>query len=131
MLPECSAGFFGVNCLQTCGKNSYGILCLNSCNCNERQFCHRKCGCLNILEYSNLSMTNDSSLSENLTSSYIVESCPTSTDAVVTSKSFTYWFFSTSVGFHLLFYNFFFLLQLITMSHEQLEVCTCHINLSY
>lgn len=93
MLLECSTGFFGVNCLHTCGKNFYGILCRNTCNCTETQFCHRECGCLDRLEYSKISITNEKSLSENLTSSYIAESCPTSTDAVVTSKSFTYCFF--------------------------------------
>lgn len=86
MLPECSAGFFGANCLQTCEKNSYGIQCRNTCNCDETEFCHRECGCLKRLEYGNLRMTSDSSLSENLTSSYIAESCPTLTSAVVTSK---------------------------------------------
>lgn len=137
MLPECSAGFFGTNCLQTCEKNSYGIQCRNTCNCDETEFCHRECGCLKRLEYGNLRMTSDSSLSENLTSSYIAESCPTLTSAVVTSKSFTYCLIFSRL--HLLFLNFIFLKQLIKMSHEQLvtmshnqmKVCTCHINLSY
>lgn len=110
-MPVCSPGFIGVNCLQTCGNNSYGIQCQNTCNCDETEFCHRKCGCLKRLEYSNSSMKNDSSFSENVTLSYIVESCQTSTDAVPTSKSFTYCFiFFTSVGLHLLFFKLHFLI---------------------
>lgn len=106
-MPVCSPGFIGVNCLQTCGNNSYGIQCQKTCNCDETEFCHRKCGCLKRLEYSNSSMKNDSSFSENVTLSYIVESCQTSTDAVPASKSFTYWFiFSRPLAYICYFLNF-------------------------
>lgn len=131
-MPVCSPGFIGLNCLQTCGNNSYGIKCHKTCNCGETGFCHRKCGCLKRLEYSNSSMKNDSSFSENVTLSYIAESCQTSTDAVPTSKSFTYCliFFHvrwlTSVIFKLHFNK-----QLEAMSRLLTKLCARHINLSY
>lgn len=131
-MPVCSPGFIGLNCLQTCGNNSYGIKCHKTCNCGETEFCHRKCGCLKRLEYSNSSMKSDSSFSENVTLSYIAESCQTSTDAVPTSKSFTYCliFFHvrwlTSVIFKLHFNK-----QMEAMSRLLTKLCARHINLSY
>lgn len=81
ILSECRPGFFGLYCLQTCAENFYGILCESKCNCTETQICHRECGCLPVS-----SLTNDSLTTENETSSYFTESCPTSTTVVPTGQ---------------------------------------------
>lgn len=91
ILSECRPGFFGTNCLQTCAENFYGILCESKCDCNETQICHHECGCLPVS-----SLTNDSLTTENKTSSYFAESCPTST----TGQCINYWkkkLFCTSI----------------------------------
>lgn len=74
-----------MNCLGTCKENYYGQLCENKCECNDTEICHRECGCLQKLYFSNSNMTNDSFL--------WAESCPTSTNAVLTSKTITWYFF--------------------------------------
>lgn len=85
MLSECRPGFFGLNCLETCAENFYGILCESKCDCNETQICHHECGCLPVS-----SLTNDSLTTENETSSYFTESCPTSTTVVLTGQCINY-----------------------------------------
>lgn len=85
ILSECRPGFFGLNCLETCAENFYGILCESKCDCNETQICHHKCGCLPVS-----SLTNDSLTTENMTSSYFAESCPTSTTVVLTGQCINY-----------------------------------------
>lgn len=77
ILSECKPGFLGQDCLQTCGENYYGNLCKNKCDCNETQICHHVCGCLRIS-----SMTNDSSIAKNVTSSYFSEACSISTKGI-------------------------------------------------
>lgn len=86
IIPECRPGFYGLNCLQTCGENFYGNLCENKCDCNETQICHHACGCLQKVDASK----NDSSMSENLKVSYYAASCPTSFDAIVKSQGTIY-----------------------------------------
>lgn len=54
-------------------------------DCNETQICHHACGCLRIS-----SMTNDSSTADNVTSSYIAETCSISMNAVLTSQGINY-----------------------------------------
>lgn len=85
ILSECRPGFFGTNCLQTCEENFYGILCERNCDCNKTQICHHECGCLPVS-----SLTNGSLTTENETSSYFAESCPTSTTVVLTGQCINY-----------------------------------------
>lgn len=76
-----------MNCLGTCGENNYGRLCENKCECNDTEICHREYGCLQKLYFSDSNVTNDSSLWAKVTLSYFAESCPTSTNALLTSKT--------------------------------------------
>lgn len=102
ILSECRPGFFGMNCLQTCAENYFGNLCENKCDCNETQICHDVCGCIR-----NSSMTDDSSTSENVTSSYFAEACSTSSHMTLTSQSINYcliFSFLTSIDLHVLFF---------------------------
>lgn len=41
---ECDAGFYGINCSETCRYPNYGHECQNQCNCSQRA-CNHKIGC--------------------------------------------------------------------------------------
>lgn len=96
-------------------------------DCNETQICHHACGCLRIS-----SMTNDSSTADNVTSSYIAETCSISMNAVLTSQGINYcsiFSFLNLIDLQRYFCHLvisFFFQQLLTehsMLHNKKKVC--------
>lgn len=73
-------------------------------------------------------MTNDSSLWAKVTSSYFAESCPTSTNAVFTSKTITWYFF---LIFHFNWTPFVILFSLFTATGNSVTQSTQGLCLSY
>lgn len=74
-------------------------------------------------------MTNDSSLWAKVTSSYFAESCPTSTNAVFTSKTITWFFFF--LIFHFNWTPFVILFSLFTATGNSVTQSTQGLCLSY
>ncbi|XP_065936262.1 multiple epidermal growth factor-like domains protein 10 isoform X2 [Magallana gigas] len=74
---ECSPGFLGLNCSSSCPKNSYGKKCEFDCHCDkETHYCHHICGCLpKLIIVSNATVTNDSTSSVRVTSSFSADTC--------------------------------------------------------
>ncbi|XP_052712919.1 uncharacterized protein LOC128186960 [Crassostrea angulata] len=98
---ECSPGFWGWNCTNKCPKYHYGRKCLTKCSCNETQFCHHVCGCLQRLDLYNSNMTNNdaSFLLENVTSSPYEEECP-STNDVLSASTVSTPYSQSPIGMH-------------------------------
>lgn len=76
-MTECSPGFLGLNCSSSCPKNSYGKKCEFDCHCDkETHYCHHICGCLpKLIIVSNATVTNDSTSSVRVTSSFSADTC--------------------------------------------------------
>ncbi|XP_078338932.1 uncharacterized protein LOC111136355 [Crassostrea virginica] len=82
---ECDPGFRGDYCNKTCPDGYYGEKCLPKCECNDSQFCHHVCGCLQRSNTTDNITTNNTEV----VSSYSVETCFSSTDTSTDSTEVT------------------------------------------
>lgn len=117
MILECSPGFFGWDCTDTCPETFYGRWCNKLCRRNETQICHSVCGCLQRLD---LNCSYETSiLFENIESSSLVEECPSTVEVLSTSTGLLYY----SLRYSFFFFKFY--LWLVSLNNYWFPLNNC------